>query len=198
MFNLSKYTNYYFQIINSAINSKRIKSKSIYYESHHIIPKSLGGSNKIENLVLLTPREHFICHWLLTKMVNTTYEKQKMVHAFSGMYSWKEKRQLSSKQYEILKTNTSKRKHSIESNKKRSIALKGRISPNKGKIMSEEQKLKISIGGKGKNKNGKKCSDGINTYYCVQEMAKALGLTKYFTKKLILNPSSPHKLIVVS
>ena len=32
-----------------------------YYEKHHIQPKSLGGSNKKENLVRLTAREHFIC-----------------------------------------------------------------------------------------------------------------------------------------
>lgn len=39
-----------------------------YKEKHHIIPKCLGGSNKVENLVELTAREHFICHKLLTKI----------------------------------------------------------------------------------------------------------------------------------
>lgn len=41
---------------------------SNYYENHHIIPRSLNGSNSSENLVLLTAREHFICHWLLVKI----------------------------------------------------------------------------------------------------------------------------------
>ncbi len=36
-----------------------------YFENHHIIPESLGGSNKKSNLVLLTPEEHYICHSLL-------------------------------------------------------------------------------------------------------------------------------------
>lgn len=36
-------------------------------ERHHIIPKSLGGSNQISNMVTLTYREHFLAHWLLTK-----------------------------------------------------------------------------------------------------------------------------------
>ena len=60
----NKYTNYYFKII------ERAKSRTIstYTENHHIIPKSLGGSNDKDNLVALTAREHFVCHLLLTKI----------------------------------------------------------------------------------------------------------------------------------
>jgi len=39
-----------------------------YLECHHIIPKCLGGNNDIENLVNLTPEEHYICHQLLVKI----------------------------------------------------------------------------------------------------------------------------------
>lgn len=39
-----------------------------YTEKHHIIPKSIGGSDLKENLVCLSAREHFVCHYLLTKM----------------------------------------------------------------------------------------------------------------------------------
>ena len=39
-----------------------------YYEAHHILPKCLGGDDSKENLVLLTAKEHFICHLLLEKM----------------------------------------------------------------------------------------------------------------------------------
>lgn len=62
----NKYTKWYFNIISNAQN----RDISSYTEKHHIIPKSLGGSNKQTNLVKLTAREHFICHWLLTKMVD--------------------------------------------------------------------------------------------------------------------------------
>lgn len=38
-----------------------------YFEKHHIIPKCLGGTNKNDNYVLFTPREHVIAHRLLWK-----------------------------------------------------------------------------------------------------------------------------------
>jgi hypothetical protein len=36
-----------------------------YCEKHHIIPKCVGGKDVKTNIVTLTAREHFICHWLL-------------------------------------------------------------------------------------------------------------------------------------
>ena len=69
----NKYTIWYYQIIDSA--RVRIKNNAEYYERHHIIPKSLGGSNDPINLVYLTAREHFICHLLLTKMVTGKMKK---------------------------------------------------------------------------------------------------------------------------
>jgi len=41
-------------------------------ERHHIIPKSLGGNNDHENLVVLWYREHYIAHRLLVKMIHKT------------------------------------------------------------------------------------------------------------------------------
>lgn len=45
---------------------KRVKTRILegYYEKHHIILKCMGGDNSLENLVKLTAREHFLCHWL--------------------------------------------------------------------------------------------------------------------------------------
>jgi hypothetical protein len=37
-------------------------------ESHHIVPKCLGGADDKSNLTNVTLREHFLCHWLLTKI----------------------------------------------------------------------------------------------------------------------------------
>lgn len=39
-----------------------------YYEKHHIIPRSEGGSNKKENLVDLPIRHHHLAHLCLIKL----------------------------------------------------------------------------------------------------------------------------------
>lgn len=61
-------------IINNAKKEEKTKirvyKKGIYYERHHILPRSLFPlwiKNK-NNIVLLTPREHYFCHQLLTKI----------------------------------------------------------------------------------------------------------------------------------
>jgi hypothetical protein len=81
----NKYSKWYFSIIENAKN----KNYTIY-EKHHILPKSLGGSNDKDNLVNLSLREHYICHKLLTKMTKGGM-KHKMLYAlhkmcFSGKY----------------------------------------------------------------------------------------------------------------
>lgn len=55
----------YNQIIEKAKSESRKKGQGIYYESHHILPTALGGSDTKENKVLLTGKEHYLCHRLL-------------------------------------------------------------------------------------------------------------------------------------
>lgn len=74
-----------------------------YGEVHHILPKSLGGSNDEDNLVRLTAREHFICHLLLSEMYEfKTYEWYKMNHALMMMKctSTNQNRYINSRLYE--------------------------------------------------------------------------------------------------
>lgn len=40
-----KYKKWYNSIIEKSIKSDRVLNNGIYYEIHHIIPKSLGGNN---------------------------------------------------------------------------------------------------------------------------------------------------------
>lgn len=63
--------NKYSRIYNDLMNKRRheiILKEEQYCESHHIMPKSLGGSDDKSNKVNLLPREHWISHLLLTKM----------------------------------------------------------------------------------------------------------------------------------
>lgn len=47
------------------------KKDSPSSESHHIVPKCMGGENGKSNLVRLSPREHYIVHKLLHKEYRT-------------------------------------------------------------------------------------------------------------------------------
>jgi hypothetical protein len=60
------YQRHYDLLITKA--KSRILSEEVYMENHHIIPKCLGGSDNNENLVRLTPEEHFVAHLLLHKI----------------------------------------------------------------------------------------------------------------------------------
>lgn len=72
-------------MIRKAKRIARRKGDGIYYEQHHIIPKSLGGDNRKSNLVLLTLKEHFHAHSLLREMVVSGNHKHKMACALSRM-----------------------------------------------------------------------------------------------------------------
>jgi hypothetical protein len=69
----NKYTKWYLNIISNALIRNSIKITGI--ESHHIIPKCLGGSNALENLVNLTIKEHYICHLCLLFASKSVYNK---------------------------------------------------------------------------------------------------------------------------
>lgn len=76
MFLHNKYSRWYFSIVGAA----RVRELSGYTERHHIIPKSVGGSNDRNNIVRLTPREHYICHLLLPRFTDGIARK-KMIYA---------------------------------------------------------------------------------------------------------------------
>jgi hypothetical protein len=131
---MNKYENWYASITKNAKNRKTNE----YTELHHIVPSSLGGTDEKHNLVELTAREHFICHWLLTK-IHTGENRSKMIYALNGMKRTNKEQQ----RYETPITSRVYAKLKEEFSKTHSQTMKGRVPPNKGKPMSEEQKAKI-------------------------------------------------------
>lgn len=55
-------------IYDNLISRGKTRELSGYKESHHIIPRCMGGSDDKDNLVDLTPEEHYIAHKLLCKI----------------------------------------------------------------------------------------------------------------------------------
>ena len=126
----NKYSKTYFAITSNA--KQRITEG--YTELHHIVPQSMGGSNDKENLVELTAREHFICHWLLIKMTEGK-DRSKMLYALNGMkaenrYQQRYNTKITARVYETYR---------IEHSENHSKTMKGRPAWNKGiKLEGEE------------------------------------------------------------
>ena len=150
-----KYSRWYNELIEKGKN--RVYPENEYGETHHIIPRSFGGSNDKENLVRLSAREHYIAHALLWRMKFTNEYATKMAYAFcTFMYGFKfkehtEKYKISSRMYE-----TFKKQYSILQSKE----MSGKGNPFYGKIHNEETK-KI-IGEKSKLKVFKRGPENPN------------------------------------
>ena len=162
----NKYTRWYYNIVTNA----KSRTPTGYIEKHHIIPKSCGGSNSKENLVKLTPKEHFICHLLLVRMTTGNF-RYKMAYALNRM----------------LTTNGNQDRYIPTSRKFEKIrlqisnSLKGHPSPMKGRSHSEETKQKISnihkgkpsaLKGKPKSEETKQKMSEARTGYKMSDSAK--------------------------
>lgn len=138
MFLENKYTKWYYSIINEAKKSNRIKKDGAYYESHHIIPRCLGGIEE----VLLTAKEHFICHLLLCRMT-TGSNKHKMINALIKMAyaNGKGQERYSSRSFSLIRTLIAEKNREMFRGKKKSEKTRNNMKGRSGKwIRTEEYK----------------------------------------------------------
>jgi hypothetical protein len=103
----NKYTKWYALII---ANCKMRVKPTVYTESHHILPRSLGGADVPENLVILTAREHFVAHLLLAKMYrgDSGIKMAQAINAMSMQDRDGKRTRLNSKKYALAKSIISK------------------------------------------------------------------------------------------
>ncbi len=138
------YSKIYESLISNAQLEKRKKHEGIYYENHHIIPKSLAGSDSNENLVLLTAREHFIAHKLLLFINPKNNSLQRAFHMMC--HSGNGGHVISPRDYEYSRELL---------RKMQSENRKGKNNPMYGRKVSEETRQKLSIAAKGKKHSEK-------------------------------------------
>lgn len=133
----------YQKIYNQIIERAKNRTLTCYTEKHHILPRCMGGSDKIENIAVLTAREHFLCHMLLCEIYPQEY---KLKHALFLMAIGKQKVKektyvISSRVYERLKIEYSKMlagvSQSEETKKKKSKSMKKIWSSKSEEEMSE-------------------------------------------------------------
>ena len=95
----------YQRIYNELITRGQLRNSVTPCEIHHILPRSMGGSDDSENLVALTPREHFIAHKLLW-LIHRNYQ---MAAAYKWMSDMKQIH--SGKEYEAARERVRKELH---------------------------------------------------------------------------------------
>lgn len=171
----NKYTKWYFQIISSA----KLSEYKEYTETHHIVPRCLGGADDQSNLIVLTAKQHFVCHLLLTKMVRSSSQKKKLVFAAMAMCkqvsSVQDRYKVTSTVYEQLRKQVSKTQYSVSKTPVSCIfckkeleilgfrrwhgekcsVLTGIPNTNKGALRTDETKKKLAL--RAKNRKQQKC-----------------------------------------
>lgn len=176
--------NKYTIVYNNIISRAKARVLDGYGENHHIIPKSLGGSNDKNNLVKLTAREHFICHLLLTKMV-TGKAKRSMTFAVWSLTNLDHSKvrgryKVTSHRYEMLKracAQASSELHkgkivSEDTKKKQSEYRTGKPSTFKGKTHSEASRKLLA------ESHSKPCiSPSGEKFASTKEAGMAYGMT---------------------
>jgi hypothetical protein len=167
--------NKYTRIYNAIVAQAKQRVNNCYVEKHHIIPKSLGGNNSLDNLVELTAREHFICHRLLIKMTDGN-NQTKMKKALWAMTVHTSKRTNNRKKVTGMIYNQIRKQYvdsitgvpkTAEHRKKISESKKGHIQSQEtkdkraksltGGTRSDETKAKMSAWQKGIAKPKIKC-----------------------------------------
>lgn len=139
----------YRKIYNDLIDRARNRILNDYTESHHIIPRCMGGPDDNKNLIELTAEEHYLAHLLLVKIYpdipGLVLAARYMCYDNNGrrinnkMFGW-----IRRKHSEAMSKINSGRVWSPEIIAKRATGQKGRISPMKDKQHSQESKDKIS------------------------------------------------------
>lgn len=158
----------YRKIYDDLCERGRHRSLTCYKESHHILPRCMGGSNEQTNLVYLTAQEHFVAHQLLVKIYPSN---RKLIYALQMMcissgnqirsnkiYAWIKKQVIEARidfrhsdETKEKMSNTRKgRKQTKDWVQKRTDANIGRVGANRGKKFTEEHKQKISNSHRGK------------------------------------------------
>lgn len=145
---------------NRLIERAKTRQLDCYVERHHIIPRCMGGTDSKDNLVKLTPEEHFLAHQLLVKIYPNN---NKLVFAATCMSRNSNGKRTDNKLYGWIRRRLSKAvsiqqkgiPETVESNLKRSLTLKGRNAgknnPFYGKEHTQEFKDQLTEKWSGKN-----------------------------------------------
>jgi hypothetical protein len=127
MFIKNKYYNKYRDIVRQATKQNRRKGKGVYFESHHILPKSVYPQYRLNkhNLVLLTAKEHFVCHHLLTKCVEAQYKPSMTLALWRMVHAEQHTQRITARVYSAIKAEYSKQQREKMLTDNKGFSFKG-------------------------------------------------------------------------
>lgn len=170
----------YQKIYEDLIANAKNKNIEGYYEKHHIIPRCIGGSNQKDNLVDLTPEEHYIAHLLLVKIYPSSsklvYAANMMSNRNNKSYGWIKRRFV-----EQLSSDRQGFTHSNDAKQKMSLAKKGIPKSTQWKKQASEAKM-LEIEYKGnlyKGFNHLKIETGISRHLYLKYYKKGIDPERY-------------------
>jgi hypothetical protein len=151
----------YQRIIENAVSKERNRNDGNYYENHHIIPRSVGGPDGKDNLVLLTAKEHFVCHILLCEIYPDSKKLKFALWAMCNQISGDVKREyrISGSSYERIKKEFSLANSNLHKGKKMTDSAKSKISDF---MRSEKNPMRGRIGEKNPLYKRKRPDDVVN------------------------------------
>lgn len=188
------YKKHYHQLIVRAKNRKL----DCYTESHHIIPKCMNGDDSVENLVNLTPEEHYLAHQLLIKIYpdnkNLVYAAAMMcvsAESHSGyrsknkLYGWLKRRLSDIASIKSSGSNNSQYGtcwiHNVEQKISKKV-YKSELTRylengwNLGRIMKFDKPTKVNKRDLIKQETDKRYLDALNQSESISDALRSLGL----------------------
>jgi hypothetical protein len=197
------YQKHYNSLILKAQHREKPKE---YCEQHHIVPKSLGGTDEKNNFVFLTAREHFIAHLLLAHIFGGTQ--------WCAVVFLSRKFSVNSKHYEMLRRkwnenmsgknspmfgkkrdDTRKRllehnpMHNVEIAKKQGNKMKGNKNPMWGKfggLNPSARKIKVYFS-----------KGNVETFNSVKEFSETLKIARTNISNWLAGTPIPKKYNIV-
>lgn len=126
------------QLLNRPIPSRRGNKNGL--EKHHVVPSCMGGADENSNYIMLTIREHFVAHLLLSLAF------PKDVDLWWSIWKSSKQWELNSRQYEMVKSHLKASEDARRKNREWHLNhFKDKNNhPFTGKSLTDEHKAKIS------------------------------------------------------
>jgi len=141
-------------IFRAKSEDRKIRS-GVYYEVHHILPRCAGGEGKKHewkthpNLVVLTPKEHVLIHkllWYMNPEIKGFFWAYHTMTKMSAKTNSRIEVRLTHREYHEIRTTQSLLVSGKNAPSKRPEVAKKISESQKGKILSDETKLKVTEG----------------------------------------------------